>query len=110
MLLQRLDRARPELLVVELAARRADDPEALGQQPVGMEPVERGQQHAMRKVAGRAEQQQGRNLVAGHAFSLARLAAPLQTMGAQLESRNLASRMADGEPAADGPCEDEDYG
>ncbi len=58
MFLQRLDRAGPELVVVKLAPRRADDLEVVGQQAVGVESVERGQQHAMRQVAGRAEQQQ----------------------------------------------------
>jgi hypothetical protein len=42
MLLQRLYGARPILLVVELAAGRANDTKILGQQSVGMKPIERG--------------------------------------------------------------------
>ena len=92
MFLQRLDRARPELLVVKLAARRADDPEIVRQQAVGVQAVERGQQHAMRQVAGRAEQQQGRNLVRDHSISLAVRKHCSETIIAQ---RRIAERQPD---------------
>ena len=70
MLGQRLDRAGAEGGVVELAARGGDDRQVGGKQPLGVEPVERGQQHAVRQVAGRAEQQQMRDFVDDHRASL----------------------------------------
>ena len=53
--LDRLARDRPEVLVGLLAARDADQLEALGQRPLVREVVERRQQLAVREVAGAAE-------------------------------------------------------
>ena len=47
-----------EALVVEVGARGADDLELGIEQAIGIERAERGQQHALGKIAGRAEQQQ----------------------------------------------------
>ena len=63
MLLQRLIGALAEAVVVEFGPRGSDDPQIVGKQPVGVEPVERGQKHAPGKVAGRSEHQQGRSLL-----------------------------------------------
>ena len=45
-------------VIVMVAARGGDDREVSGKQPVGGKAVERGQQHALRKIAGRAEQEE----------------------------------------------------
>ena len=47
-----------ETLVAILAARGAGDDHVGGQQAVFVEAIERGQQHALRQVAGRPEQQE----------------------------------------------------
>jgi len=55
-----------EACVVERAARGAEDAQPLRQQAVALQAVQRGQQHALREVAGGAEDhQQGGGLV-GH--------------------------------------------
>jgi hypothetical protein len=41
-----------------LVTRGAGDRQFLGQQTIGMQAIERGQQHALREIAGRAEQEQ----------------------------------------------------
>ena len=63
MLLKRRVGALAEGLIVELGPRRADDPQIVGQQPIGVEPVERGKKHAPGKIAGRAEHQEGGGLL-----------------------------------------------
>ena len=63
MLPQRLERVGAELAVVELGAGGADHRQPLGQQSVGIEAVERRQQHAPRQVAGRPEEQQCGDLI-----------------------------------------------
>ena len=55
-----------ERRVVELGSGSADDPQPIRQQPIGVQPVKRGQQHPPGEIAGRAEQHQGRDPV-GHA-------------------------------------------
>ncbi len=44
--------------IVMLGPRRAGDRQPFGQQPVSVQPVKRRQQHALREVSRRAEQQQ----------------------------------------------------
>ena len=70
MLRERRERTRPIRRIVERAARGTDDLESRWQQSVGIKAVERRQQHAMGKVAGRAEQQQGRDRVSSHGMRL----------------------------------------
>ena len=48
-----------ELEVAHLRARGADDLQIGLEQPVGVQGAQRGQQHALCEVAGRAEQEQG---------------------------------------------------
>ncbi len=52
-----LAREIAEALVVELGPRGADDLELGGEQFIGVERAERGKQHALGKVAGRAEEE-----------------------------------------------------
>jgi hypothetical protein len=55
---QRLRGKVTEGRVVHLGARGADDLQLVGDQTVGVQRAERGQQHPLRQVAGGAEQQQ----------------------------------------------------
>ena len=59
MLLERGLGALAKGCVVELRSRGPDDPQVGRKQPIGIEPVERRQQHAPGEIAGRSEQQQG---------------------------------------------------
>src|SRR3954452_12817781 len=66
MLLERSPGTVAKALVIEVGARCADDTQTVGQQPVRIETVERGQEHPPRKVAGRAEHHEGRDPVGYH--------------------------------------------
>src|SRR5581483_12230221 len=64
----RLARVRAKLVVGERPARRADDPEALGQEAGGGEVEEAGDELALREVAGRPEEHD--HVVGGRAGGL----------------------------------------
>ncbi len=61
--LQRRSRRSPEAVVVEIASRGADDAERKGEQAVAVQTEQRAEEHALSKIAGRSEQQQG---ISGH--------------------------------------------
>jgi hypothetical protein len=64
------DAARHQLaesVAVQVAARRAEDAQFARQQAIALQAVERGQQHALRQVAGGAEDGEQGSGVAGHA-------------------------------------------
>jgi hypothetical protein len=63
---KRLLRLLAKAVVVKLGPGSADDRQALGEQSVGVEPVEGRQKHPARQVPGRSEQQQCGNFI-GHA-------------------------------------------
>ena len=52
--------------VVMSGARRGDDLEIVRQQPVGVEPIERRQQHPPGEVSGRSEQEQSLDFFGDH--------------------------------------------
>ena len=58
MLFERLQGLVAKARVVQLGSSRADDPQMVWKQAVGIEAVERRKEHAARKVAGCTEQQQ----------------------------------------------------
>ena len=60
-MLQRLGSPRAQACVIQFGARSADNAELVGEQAVGIEAVQRRQQHPAREIAGCAEQDQGRN-------------------------------------------------
>src|SRR5688572_15847005 len=70
MLVERLLGFLAKGIIVELAAGGADDRQLVRQQAVGVEPVQRRQQHAPGQIAGRPEQQQCGSLI-GHALPYA---------------------------------------